>query len=229
MLSKVANATRWYLMGLFHPLALMLGLVVVVALMESVESQGTLRGFRVVMVLEWLLYPLYFLQAALHVIRDPRTTLFELTLIRSWWMLFASRITAFTISLAIVYVPCAVVLYVSGLQDFIIPFTLKNLWYVSVVSIAMLLYSRRGALAFLIIASIVLPMAVIGVINTLPPSHSLSAIESIVLYFISPITLHINNQLLAMEETILQFTSLLISLALLAASALIFVKEEVDF
>ncbi|NPA99739.1 MAG: hypothetical protein GXO43_10215 [Crenarchaeota archaeon] len=228
MLKVLGKAVRWYMIGLFHPLTIMLAVVVVVALYEGIISNGRTQ-MNIIMTLELLLYPLYFLQAALHIVRDAKTSLFELSLIKSWKILYVSRIIVFTVALLPVYLPILIILIINNLNNIVIPFTLKTLSYISILSIGILLYSKRGALTFLLVATFILPMSVLAIVNSLPPDYKLGFIESIVFYFISPIILHEMNYLMAIDEATVQVASFFVAIIIIILSGLIFVREEVEF
>lgn len=222
----MTKSIQWYYKGLFHPLTIIFAGIIVIALIESLNRPEPSRANWIWLTLEWLLFPLYFLQAALHIVRDPKTTVFELNLIRSWKTLFLARIAVFLASLTIVVVPSSLLLYLKGFQDMIIPLALKGLEYTTIVSIAILLQSRRGALAFIITTAIILPSASLGVISNVPPGQKLGTVESITLYFVSPILLHMNSQLLSMDEHVLWLVTIAISTLLMLGSFIIFIKGE---
>jgi len=179
--------------------------------------------------LDSFLLPIYVLQAAFHVIRDAKTTIFELNLLKDWYLLFFSRLLALGIAITPLLLALAIILYLGNLSHLILPLIVRFITYISIAALAMLLQSRKGSLLFLVVSFIILPFGAQIIFSyTSAQGEVIDPILSIVLYFLAPITSTIYCELLSLNLTLAQLLTILTSLIIILLSAITFKKLEYE-
>mgnify|MGYP000504065182 CR=1 FL=1 len=229
-LKRIRAGTRLFLKGgLFHPLAIIIAIFIVFSCYNIVKSTGYQKMVGLYLSLDSFLLPIYVLQAAFHVIRDAKTTIFELNLLKDWYLLFFSRLLALGIAITPLLLALAIILYLGNLSHLILPLIVRFITYISIAALAMLLQSRKGSLLFLVVSFIILPFGAQIIFSyTSAQGEVIDPILSIVLYFLAPITSTIYCELLSLNLTLAQLLTILTSLIIILLSAITFKKLEYE-
>ncbi len=231
---SLERAIRWYIAGgLFDFFSIGLAFLVIIALWNAL-SQGSdeLRVQWMWIVLDSLLWPLYALQAAMHVVRDERTTVFEINLTGSTRVVFLGRLLAFVISQLVLGVPVLALFLSQGCRVPLSVILLKVLVFSSVVSLSILLLSRRSAFFLLVSFLILLPFSVPVIVNasisTTAPSglRQLDPLTALVAVLFAPIFMYYKSSVLPFSYDMGLLYSSFISVSLILVAYFLFAEIE---
>jgi len=228
MAGSVAAGVKWYLRReALHPLYIALAVLPAALLLPVVSSR--MFGNYLMLFTDMLFTPLAALIAAMHVVREPKVTLFELTLLKSFRAVFLSRITAYAITLTIALAPtAAVVAYAGRLSEYAAALTLKFLLFITLTAVATLIDNPRNSLIFLVVTLLILPYSTPMLLNKAAETGTQAdPITSAICYTLTPITATTLHKALSLPLTTLQAIATATYATITTATYLTFTKKEI--
>lgn len=227
---RLGGILKWYMKGgLFDVLSLILAALVLLGLWHALsQSHSFLRAQWLWVVLDSLLWPLYALQAAMHVMRDERTTVFEINLMGDSLRVAAGRILAFLLS----QVPIGVIVYlallVSNTEANALIIVVKITLYVTTVSLALPLMSKRASFFLLLTFYMLLPFMVPVLVkaNLVLGSQRLDPITAVIAIATAPFYMYATSKVLPLPYTYLALIAIVLLSILALLSIILFSKAE---
>jgi len=226
-MNRLKNAVIWYARGgLFHPFYIFLSVLPTILLLPYRNDPMFDNYF--MLYVDLTVIPLVALMAALHIVREPQVTIFEISLLKSLRVIYTAKLVAYLIALSLGFIPLMLLLsFVGKTEVFLIPLICRMLTYVAIVSISFLLETPKNVLVYLLVFFLLLPYASPVLLNNARMSGSkLDPVTSIISYFIAPIASSLYNDALGLSTQILQFVVVLISIVVVVLNYLIYSMKE---
>ncbi len=227
---SLIKTVKWYVKGgLFDALSLALAALVLLGLWHSLsQTQSFLKMQWLWVVLDSLLWPLYALQATMHVVRDEKTTVFEINLLGSPWRIALGRLTALFLSQAAVGVVVYAALVASNTSVSLYAVIVKIVLYLAAASLALPLMSRRASFFLLLTLFILLPFTtpVLVRANLTLGSQKLDPVTAVIAVSTTPFYMDYMDKVLPMSYDVLALISVLVLLVLALLSIALFARAE---
>lgn len=226
--NNLVRSIVWYTNGqLFHPFYLFIAILVAILLLPF--KGDPMFGQYLSLYVDLIFIPLLALMSALHIVRNPQITVFELNLFKSYSTVYFARLSVFALGVLIALLPTALVLsYFGLLGSYTLPIIQKILTYTAFTSIALLLDSTKNSLLFLLIFFYLFPYSVPVLINRLEyQGGSLSGNLVTFLYFIDPFYCTVKKAVIKYTNLI-PIASILLSILIIFLSYSIFAKKEFE-
>ncbi len=228
MAGRVAAGVKWYLRReAMHPLYMVLAVLPAILLLPAVGSREFSNYLMV--FTDMLFTPLAALVAAMHVVREPKVTLFELTLLKSLRVVFTSRLTAYAMIMSVALAPTAAVVAYAGLWgEYAIPLAHKLLLFTAVTATATLIDDSRSSLTYLITTLLILPYSTPLLLNRVAQTgaHADPA-TSTLCYILTPITTATLHKTLSLPLNTLQTIATATYATIITAAYLAFTRKEI--
>ncbi len=226
----LARAVRWYAKGgLFDAVSAALAALVLLGLWQALgQAQDPIRAQWLWLVLDFLLWPLYALQAAMHVVRDEKTTVFEINLMGGPLTVALGRLLALLLSQAPVGAAAYLAIAASGARLPPVAVAVKVALYLAATALALPLMSRRSSLFLLLALLVLLPFTVPVVVGAhaalgagrLDPATAVAATA------VAPFYMYYADEVLPLPYDALALAALALLALLTAVSVALFVRAE---
>jgi len=227
-MKRVRSALIWYLKGgLFHPLYIFLAILPTLLLFPYLEDP--MFDMYLIYYVDIFISPLAALMVALHLCRESRITVFEISMFRSLRIIFIARIMIYLLALSIMFIPLTALLMYSNKTQFLLPLMQKLLMFISISTISFILDTSKGVLMYLIIFLIMLPYAPPILLNMARSfQYKPNVLVSTICYFISPITTSTYTDIITTPLNDLATIASVISIAIIILSYIVFSRKEFE-
>lgn len=227
-MEKLKNAIIWYTKGgLFHPLYIFL-LLLPTLLLLPYRNDPMFDNYLMFYV-DLTIMPVAALMAALHIVREPQISIFEINIFKSLRIIYTAKLLVFLIALFPGFFLLMLLLVsTEKISIFLIPLIQKILTYTAIIAVALLLdMMPRNVLVYLLVFFVILPYATPILLNrALILKAQLDPTTSIINYFIAPVTSSLYNDALGLPTQTLQLIAFFMSMAIITLSYLIYSKRE---
>jgi len=225
--NRLKNAVVWYARGgLFHPFYIFLSVLPTLLLLPYRNDPMFDNYF--MLYVDLTVVPLAALMAALHIVREPQVSVFEISMLKSLRAIYVAKLVAYIMALSIGFAPLMLLLLLTGKTGvLLIPLVCRMLTYVAIVSIAFLLETPKNALVYLLVFFFLLPYAPPALLNNARMTGSrLDPVTSVISYFIAPVASSLYNDALGLSIQMLQFIVVLISVAVVVLDYIMYSMKE---
>ncbi|AHC52588.1 hypothetical protein SUSAZ_08865 [Sulfolobus acidocaldarius SUSAZ] len=213
--------------GIFNPALIVFYLLpTIIILISSSNYNMFLQNF--VVYVDIILTPVVMTVMMTHFIRERQVTIFELNLVKSYRIIFLSKIISFLIASAVQFIPLFLILYFQRLPSEIgIAILSKILMYTMILSVGIVLAGQRSTLIFFILANILLPYipsAMLG--RALTYQYTLDPLSSVFSYTITPILATTSRHLLSISLPTVQVASTVLCVVIILICYIIYMRRE---
>lgn len=218
------KAVKWYLRGLFPPVTTAVLFLFMFGTayfsLASIKNQGP---GQFVTLMEYIFLPVYGVLIASHIMRDSRTTVFELSIFNGPATVYWVRVLIVVLGLAPGIIGIATMSWLRGYNSFAISLLLKLPVYTAFAAIiASILDSLAGSITFFILTSAI-PMSFRVLIQN---NGSTGGIMGLLAYIFAPMTSVEFSRALTISRTMGYAALLATSLILVLLGYVAFLGRE---
>ena len=183
-MSNLKSAIMWYTKGgLFHPFYIVLAILPTILLIPYRDDPMFDNYF--MFYVDLTIMPLAALMAALHIVREPQVTIFEISILKSPRTIYIAKLIVYLIALSIGFIPLILLIIFTNKELFLIPLIHRMLTYIIITSISLLLETPKNVLIYLLVFFFLLPYTPPILLNRARMlDNTVDPITSIICYFL---------------------------------------------
>ncbi|MDI9644404.1 MAG: hypothetical protein QFX35_04190 [Candidatus Verstraetearchaeota archaeon] len=224
---RIIRAFKWYCKGLFpFPIFEIVLVTVLLGQYLAIKNMGT-EVF--VSVSSFLALPLYGVTIGLHFLRDGRTTIFELSLVKSPVAVFLGRCLALIVGMVPIAIGDYLLLHFFDAQSLFTPLLVLLLTYIAFTMCSSLLQDSKIAMVVLFSWEFLMPMASSVVFATAGHYGRIDPVMSGFLYLVAPLYSSSYAVLLDLPQVTGLMLASFVSLALVTTALVLFRRMEFQF
>ncbi len=221
------GAIRWYLRGLIHPLLYLVTLLTILSIHPFRGNPVRLTNALATSA-DLFFLPLILFMLSLHLVRDTRVTVFEISVFRSYFITYTARIISFMLGYLAVTTPLIIYVCAVGAPlETCEAIVLKGLTASGILGVALAGGERRDALLYLAVFYMLLPFGVPVIFEKYASAHAKLPLPFAVLAcLVTPLVTYARRTLLPIAYNDVMLLSLVVAALLVAAGLAAFRYRE---